>query len=189
MNGRHVIACAATITLTTCCAACASPHPRPGPGKPDGVTATACRPAAAGTRGPGANLPFSPARLQAATVLAARFAAAYDTWSWRQLPAAWLAGLRPMTTSGLYAALIQAATVPGVLAQREATRQAARGTAVAAQIRDLTPGSVTVIVTVRQVITSTSGTTRTAVSFAVTLIPRGGGWVVYDVEPASAGNT
>jgi hypothetical protein len=134
-------------------------------------------------------LPFSPARLQAAAVLAGRFTAAWDSWSWRQSPAAWLARLLPRAAAGLRPALATAADTPGVLARRDAARQAATATPIAAQIRDLTPGSVTIAVTVRQVITSTSGTTQATASFAVTLTPRGTGWAVWDIEPASAGNS
>jgi len=175
------------------CAGCSLLQPRtasPAPARhPAPAHATsAASPPQAPAPGLTAILPVSPARLQAAAALAGRFAAAYDTWSWRQPPAAWLAGLRPMTTSGLYAALAQAADIPGVLAQRDATRQAAAGTATTAQIRDLTPSSVTITVTVRQVITSTSGTTQAGSSFAVTLTPRGAGWAIYDIEPAAAGN-
>ena len=175
------------------CAGCSLLQPRtasPAPARhpaPAHATPAASRPQ---PPAPGltAILPVSPARLQAAAALAGRFAAAYDTWSWRQPPAAWLARLRPMTTTGLYAALAQAAGIPGVLTQRDATRQAAAGTATTAQIRDLTPSSVTITVTVRQVITATSGTTQAGSSFAVTLTPRGAGWAVYDIEPAAAGN-
>ncbi len=134
-------------------------------------------------------LPFPPARLQAAAILAARFTAAWDSWSWRQSPAAWLAALRPMAASSLQAALAQVAGTPGVLAQRTAARQSATATASAVRIRDLTPGSVTLTVTVRQAITSRTGTNRTTARFAVTLTLRGGGWVVWDIEPASAGNS
>ena len=88
-------------------------------------------------------LPFPPARLQAAAVLAGRFTAAWDSWSWQQSPAAWLARLRPMAASSLDPALARAAGTPGVLAQRKAARQTAAATTSALQIRDLTPGSVT----------------------------------------------
>ena len=93
-----------------------------------------------------------------------------------------------MAAASLYPALAQAAGTPGVLAQRDRRppgrrpRPSPRG-----QIRDLTPGSVTVTVTVRQVITSTSGTSQATASLAVTLTPRGTGWAVWDIEPASAG--
>jgi hypothetical protein len=183
--------------LAAACAACAgcsllqSPAASPAPARhpaPAHATAPASPPAAA-SPGLAAILPFSPSRLQAAAALAGRFAGAYGTWSWRQPPAAWLAGLRPMASSGLYAALAQAADTPGVLAQRDARRQAAAGTATAVQIRDLTTGSITLTVTIRQAITSTSGTSQTVSSFAVTLTPQAAGWAVYDIEPASAGNT
>ncbi len=98
-------------------------------------------------------LPFSPARLQAAAALAGRFTAAWDSWSWRQSPAAWLAALQPMAAASLDPALAQAAGDRGVLAQRAAARQTATATVTALAIRDLTPGSVTVTVTAAQVIT------------------------------------
>ena len=134
-------------------------------------------------------LPFPPARLQAAAALAARFTTAWDTWSWRQSPATWLAILRPMAASSLYPALAQAASTPALLAQRTAARQTAAATASALQIRDLTPGSVTITVTIRQVITATSGTSQSTASYAITLTPDGGGWSVWDIEPATAGNS
>jgi hypothetical protein len=133
-------------------------------------------------------LPFPPARLQAGAALAARFAVLWDSWSWRQAPAAWLAALQPMAAASLYPALAQAAGTPGVLAQRAATRQAATATVTSAAIRDLEPGSVTVTVAVAQVITSASGTSQATASLAVTVVPSGGGWLVWDIEPASAGN-
>jgi len=182
---------AAACVLCAGCSLLPSPAASPAPARhpaPAHATAPASPPAAA-SPGVAAILPFSPSRLQAAAALAARFAGAYGTWSWRQPPAAWLAGLRPMASSGLYAALARAAAIPAVLAQRDHARQAAAGTATAVQIRDLTTGSVTFTVTFRQVITSTSGTSRAVSSLAVTLIPQAAGWAVYDIEPASAGNT
>jgi hypothetical protein len=134
-------------------------------------------------------LPFSPARLQAAAGLASRFTAAWDSWSWRQSPAAWLAALRPMAAASLEPVLAQAAGTPGVLAQRTAGRQVAAATVTALAIRDLTPGSVTITVTIGQVITGSSGTSRSAASWAVTLTPAGAGWSVWDIEPAAAGNS
>ena len=134
-------------------------------------------------------LPFSPARLQAAAALAGRFTAAWDSWSWRQPPAAWLAALQPMAAASLEPALAQAAGDRGVLAQRAAGRQTAVAAVTALQVRDLTPGSVTVTVTAAQVITGTSGTTRATAGWAVTLTPSGASWSVWDIEPAPAGNS
>jgi hypothetical protein len=134
-------------------------------------------------------LPFPPVRLQAAVGLAGRFTAAWDSWSWRQSPAAWLTRLRPMASASLEPALAQAAGTRGVLAQRAAARQTATATVTALVIRDLTPGSVTVTATVTQVITGISGTSRASASYAVTLTPAGTGWLVWDIEPAAAGNS
>jgi hypothetical protein len=163
---------------------------------PAAPASTPARPAATASPRPAAAaaqlaslLPFPPARLQAAASLAGRFTAAWDSWSWQQAPAAWLGRLQPMAAAELYPALAQAAGDRGVLAQRTATRQTARATVTALAIADLTPGSVTVTATATQVITSSSGTSRSSAAYAVTLTPQGSGWLVWDIEPAGAGNS
>jgi hypothetical protein len=170
----------------------ASPAPAsrpPATSRPAASAATGSRTTAAPAPPLASLLPFSPARLQAAAALAGRFTAAWDSWSWRQPPAAWLAALQPMAAASLEPALAQAAGTRSVLAQRAATRQTARATVTALQVRDLTPGSVTLTVTVRQVITASTGTTRATATYAVTLTPADPGWTVWDIEPAAAGNT
>jgi hypothetical protein len=185
MTSRRIAACAVAAVLAAGCAACTSAQPRPA-----AASSPPAAPApAAGTPALAALLPFSPARLQAAAVLAGRFTARWDSWSWRQPPPAWLDRLLPLAASELRPALAQASGTPGILAQRHATRQAATATVTGEEIRDLTPGSVTIAVTVRQAITSTSGTTQATAGFAVTLTPHGTGWAVWDIEPATAGNS
>jgi hypothetical protein len=190
-RARSTALLAATVALCPGCSVLA--HPPGGATASPPASSRAARPAAPATSRPVPTaapvLPFSLARLQAAAALAARFTAAWDSWSWRQPPAAWLAALRPMAAASLYPALAQAARPPGVLAQRAAARQAATATVTSAAIRDLDPGSVTVTVAVAQVITSASGTSQSAASLAVTVVPAGSGWAVWDVEPASAGNS
>jgi hypothetical protein len=159
----------------------ASASARPSPATP-GPPSPAAAPADTA-------LPFSPARLQAAASLADRFTSAWDSWSWTIPPADWLAVLRPMAAPELYPALAQAAGTPAVLAQRKAGRQSASAVVSSAQVRDLTPGSVTVTVTVQQDIFSAAGTSQNDASFAVTLTPEGSGWLVWDIEPAGAGNS
>jgi hypothetical protein len=190
MTGRRVTACVMAVILAAGCAACTSRQPPQPPRPPDSASSPPATPTAtAGAPALTVILPFSPARLHAAVALAGRFTASWDSWSWRQSPAAWLARLQPMTASELRPALAHAADTPGLIAQRHATRQAATAATAAAEIRDLTPGSVTVAVTVRQVITSSNGTSQTAASFAVTLTPDGSSWAVWDIEPAGAGNS
>jgi hypothetical protein len=163
---------------------------------PAAPASTAAQPAATASPQPSAAtvplaslLPFPPTRLRAAARLAGQFTAAWDSWSWQQTPAAWLARLQPMAVASLDPALAHAAGDRGVLAQRAAARQTAHATVTALAIRDLTPGSVTVTATAAQVITSSSGTSRSTASWAVTLTPDGSGWLVWDIEPATAGNT
>ena len=160
----------------------------PAPASPPVHAPATATPQPAPTPPLAAILPFSPAQLQAAAVLAGRFTTAWDSWSWRQPPAAWLGALRPLADGSLDPALAQAAGTPGVLAQRKKARQTATATIRAVQIRDLTPGSVTISVTVAQVITSRAGTSQATASFAVTLTPHGSSWMVWDIEPASVGN-
>jgi hypothetical protein len=167
------------------------PHPAASPGpasRPARTPAPATSRPAASVPPPALHLPFSAARLQAAVALAGRFTAAWDSWSWRQSSAAWLAALEPMAAASLEPVLAQAAGTRGVLAQRAADRQTAAATVTALAIRDLSPGSVTITVTVDQVITSRSGTSRASPSWAVTLTPAGAGWAVWDIEPAAAGD-
>jgi hypothetical protein len=176
--------------------ACAGCSLLPQPAGPTAPASTSARPANVATPQPAAALPplasllpFPPARLQAAAALAGRFTAAWDSWSWQQPPAAWLAALQPMAAASLEPALAQAAGDRGVLARRAADRQVAVATVTGLAIRDLTPGSVTVTATATQVVTSSSGTSRTSAGWAVTLTPEGSGWLVWDIEPASAGNS
>ncbi len=175
------------------CGGCSLFPQAAGPAAPASTTA---RPAAMASPQPSAAavplaslLPFPPARLQAAASLAGRFTAAWDSWSWQQAPAAWLARLQPMAVASLEPVLAQAAGDRGVLAQRTAAREVAVATVTGLAISDLTPGSVTVTVTAAQVVTSSSGTSRSSAGWAVTLTPAGSGWVVWDIEPAGAGNS
>lgn len=168
----------------------ASPASPASPAARPAATTAGPQPTAAAAAVPPASLlPFPPARLQAAASLAGRFTAAWDSWSWQQAPAAWLAALQPMAAASLEPALAQAAGDRGVLAQRTAARQVAVATVTGLAITGLTPGSVTVTATAAQVITGSSGTSRSSAGWAVTLTPAGSGWLVWDIEPAGAGNS
>jgi hypothetical protein len=182
----------AVLVLTAVCTACTVPRPAPAqraPGTRPAPSSPAPAPAAAPAPGLAALLPDSPAWIEAAAGLAARFAAAYTTWSWRQPPAAWLARLRPLTATQLYPALARAAGTPGILAQRDHSHLAAAGTVTGERIRDLTPGTVIITVQVRQAISTAAGRSEVPDDLAVTVVRAGGGQAVWDVEPAGAGNT
>jgi hypothetical protein len=138
----RIIAALAVLVLTTACAARTllppAPAQRTAGTRPAPSPAPALPGATAATPGLAALLPASPAWIETAAGLAARFATAYTTWSWQQPPPAWLARLRPITATQLYPALAQAAWTPGILAQRDHSHQAAAGTVTGERIRDLT---------------------------------------------------
>ena len=187
----RIIPALAVLVLATACTACTASAPAPHqcatPARP--ASPAPARTAAAAAPGLAALLPASPAWIEAAAGLAARFAAAYTTWSWRQPPAAWLARLRPITATQLHPALARAAWTPGILAQRHHSHQAAAGTVTGERIRDLTPGSVIITVQVRRAITSTGRLSQAPDDLAVTAARAGGRQAIWDVEPAAAGNT
>lgn len=174
---------AVAAAITAGCMACAlvpprqpapaRPHPQPGAGR-------TC-PAAVPASGLARLLPQSPARLQAAAALAARFAATYDTHRPGEPAGAWLARLAPMATRQLTGTLARAATNPA------AGPPAGSGQAIAERARDLTPASVIFTVQVRAVTAAADRPARTD-AFAVTVTAQGSGWAVYDIEPASAGD-
>jgi len=83
------------------------------------------------------------------------------------------------------------AQLTAVLARAAPWQSAAvtAGTVTAERIRDLTPGSVTITIEIRQSVTASGGRRAVVLSFAVTLTRQpGDGWAVYDIEPATAGN-
>jgi lipoprotein-anchoring transpeptidase ErfK/SrfK len=174
-----------TTTAALCAAGCAAPPPgqsQPGPRRTPECARPAARPAApAGA----ALLPVTPARLHADATLAARFAAAYDTRQPAENPRTWLARLAPMSTPQLAAALARTAATTALWPPGRT--EAAQATAIRA--RDITPESV--IFTIRLRLAITAGTTHqaaTAYLAVTTTAGSAGGWKVYDIEPATAGN-
>jgi hypothetical protein len=185
VRSRSLTRTALTIVTTTaalCAAGCATPPPGHAPRR----TSECARP----TAGPAAPavaalLPVTPARLHAGAALAARFAAAYDTRQPAENPRAWLARLAPMSTPQLAAALAQTAATATLWPPGRT--EAAQATAIRA--RDITPESV--IFTIRLRLAITAGTSHQAATsyLAVTITASSaGGWAVYDIEPATAGN-
>jgi hypothetical protein len=57
------------------------------------------------------------------------------------------------------------------------------------RIRGLTPGSVIIMVQVREIITSAGGRSEVPDDLAITVVRAGGGQAVWDAEPAAGGNT
>lgn len=167
-------AAVAAVVLTVAAAGCTA-IPRQASQPPAAARpATAC-PATS----PAPALPVTAAALAAAISTASRFTAAYYTWPAAPSPRKWLARLRPLATAQLAARLAEAAAT--VTASGQSSTAAVTGDA----IRLVTAGMVIVTVQARQLTAGAAG----EVSLAVTLVPAGSGWAVYDAEPASAGDS
>jgi hypothetical protein len=172
---------APAVALACCsCTFLLPPASAPARARPPSGAVPAARPPAAGSCSPApapqpasSLLPLDAAQLQAAACLAARFAGEYASHPAAQTPAGWLAGLAGMTTPQLQAALRRAAFTPG------GWPPGPDGTVTGVRARDITPAAVTFSVSLGP-----------APGLAITVTPRtGGGWVVYDAEPAADGNT
>lgn len=161
------------------CAACSLLPPANPPVRHTSPPAALRAPAPAAPRDIASLLPVSLPSLQAAAMLATRFAADYGTSRPGESPRAWLSRLRPLMTAQLTATLTRAAPWQ---ARHQATSQI-----TSEQVRDLTAQAAVFTVRVRQHVPG-PGTPATS-GYAVTVIRRPGGhWAVYDIEPASAGN-
>jgi len=132
-------------------------------------------------------LPFTPSQLATASGVAVKFADGYDTFSYSENAASYLAPMRNLITSQLASLLARAYATPGVASLRARSRQVSSGTAVISSLRAFGPSSLTFVVAITQSITDTKGRSQATMDFAVT-VTDSGGWQVSDIELASAGN-
>lgn len=134
-------------------------------------------------------LPFSQADLGHAATATQKFGAAYDTFSYTQNSASYVAPMRGLVTSQLSQTLARAYATPGVAGQRTKQKQVATATAAITALRSFGASSVIFVVSIKQAMTSKQGKSQTTSQFAVTVTDNGGDWLVNDIEPASAGNS
>ena len=159
--------------------------------------ATASAPPAAITASPAAAdgvniyawLPFSQQDLAAAASVATRFGVDYDTFTYTESAAAYVASMSGLITSELAAHLRTAYATPGVATLRTGQKQVSTGTAVIDSLRAFGPSSLTFIITAGQRLVSAQGTTTGSTQYAVTVTGSGTSWQVSDIELESAGNT
>jgi hypothetical protein len=150
--------------------------------------ATTPVPSAAGTPDIYKWLPFTPSELATAAAVAVRFAGDYDTFSYNENAASYLAPMRSLTTSQLASLLARAYATPGVASLRRSTKQVSSGTGAISALRAFGPSSLTFIVAITQSITNTKGHSQSTTDFAVT-VTNSGGWQVSDIELASVGQS
>jgi hypothetical protein len=136
-------------------------------------------------------LPVSPDRISQAARLACAFTTAYTSHHYDQTPEQYLQRFTSMMSPQLRATVEHAASDPAELNRRQRAQEIAVGRAHAQTLRTLGPDSVTFLVVATTHVTTTYATRTETARYALTLTTSGSasgeGWLVYDIEPASAG--
>ena len=133
-------------------------------------------------------LPFTQAELAQAAAVATEVTTDYNTFTYTESAASYVARMNGLITSQLSQTLKNGYATVGVAQTRTSQKQVSSGTATIDSIRTFGSSSITFVVTATQKLTGTQGSTTSSVQYAVTVSGQGGTWQVYDIEPATAGN-
>jgi hypothetical protein len=134
-------------------------------------------------------LPFSQSDLAKAAGVTEAFGAAYDTFSYRESAAAYVAPMRNLATTELTGSLARGYSTLGVASQRTKQKQVSTATAVINSLRSFGASSLIFVVTINQRLHTTQGSSPASSQWAITVVNNAGAWLVNDIEPAQAGNT
>jgi hypothetical protein len=134
-------------------------------------------------------LPFTQSGLAAAAAVVSRFGDAYGTYSYARSASAYAASLQPATAPSLIAQIEAAYAAPGVAAARAGSKQVVVGVATIDAISAFGPTSLTFLVQIAQQITATTGTSQASTRYSVTLTGNETSWQVTSVELATVGNS
>ncbi len=134
-------------------------------------------------------LPFSQSDLAKAAGVTEAFGAAYDTFSYRESAAAYVAPMRNLATTELTGSLERGYSTLGVASQRAKQKQVSTATAVINSLRSFGASSLIFVVTINQRLHTTQGSSPGSSQWAITVVNNAGTWLVNDIEPAQAGNT
>jgi hypothetical protein len=133
--------------------------------------------------------PYTPQALGHAAAVAVQVTKDYNTFTYTENVTAYLAPMNGLITSQLAQTLKNGYTTLGVAQTRTSQKQVSSGGAAISSIRSFGNGSIIFVVNGTQKLTTTQGTTTNSSQYAVTVTGQGSSWQVYDIEPASAGNT
>jgi hypothetical protein len=183
---RHPQAAVSPTAPGTAPSAAPTPTVSAAPASP--ASAAPASPASAGNVNIYSWLPFTQQDLAAAAAVTVRFSVDYDTYTYTENAAGYLAQMRRLITSQLAATLQAAYQTPGVAKLRTSQKQVSTGTAVINSLRAFGPSSMTFIVTAGQRLVSANGTTTGSTQYAVTVTGSGRNWQVSDIELESAGD-
>jgi len=134
-------------------------------------------------------LPFTQQNLAEAAALTVKFCVDYDTYTYTESAAAYVATMNGLVTGQLATTLQASYSTPGVASLRKSQQQVSTGTAAISSLRAFGPDSLTFVVNTTQKLVSSKGTTHGSTQYAVTVTGSGSSWQVDDIELSSAGNT
>ena len=134
-------------------------------------------------------LPFTQQDLASAAAVVDQFGVDYDTFTYTESPASYVAKMNGLITQQLAATLQNAYSTPGTATLRTSQRQVSTATAAIVSLRAFGTSSMTFIVNIGQRLVSSQGSSNSSTQYAVTLTGSGGSWQVNDVEYQQAGNT
>jgi hypothetical protein len=186
-SGGQSAAAASTSPAASAPASTSAPGTTGTTGTP--ASAVTASPAAAGNVNIYSWLPFTQQGLADAASVTMKFAVDYDTFTYTESPAAYVAKMGGLITGSLATTLRASYSTPGVATLRSNQKQVSTGTAVINSLRAFGPSSLTFIVTTGQRLVSSRGTTNGSTQYAVTVTGSGMSWQVDDIELASAGNS
>ena len=170
-----------------------SPTPSPSasvPSPPASVpTAVTVTPAPAGGVDLYSWLPFTRQDLAAAAAVTEKFLVDYNTYSYTESAADYVARMNGLITTEEATTLKGLYATPGVAKIRTDQKQTSTGTASITALRTFGPSSLTFIATGTQHLTTAKGSSNGSAQYAVTVTGSGTSWQVSDIELSSVGQS
>jgi hypothetical protein len=133
-------------------------------------------------------LPFTQQDLAQASAVTTQFAIDYNTFSYHQNAASYVAKMSNLITPQLSQKLQGSYSTLSVAQARNSQKQISTGTASIDSLRTFGASSITFVVTATQKLNSTKGNSTNSTQYAITVTGTGGSWQVFDIELASVGN-
>jgi hypothetical protein len=160
--------------------------PSPPASAPSAVTTT---PASTGGVDIYSWLPFTQQGLAAAAAVTEKFLVDYNTYSYTESAADYVARMNGLITTEEATTLKGLYATPGVAKIRTDQKQTSTGTASITALRTFGPSSLTFIATGTQHLATAKGSSSGSAQYAVTVTGSGTSWQVSDIELSSVGQS
>jgi hypothetical protein len=133
-------------------------------------------------------LPFTQTQLADAVGVVTAFCSAYDTYRYTDSAGSYTGRMNGLVSGSLAGVLRADYETPGVASQRVSQRQVSSGSGTIDSIRSFGSSSIQFVATITQRVVSARGSATNSTQYAVTVVASASGWLVNDIELATAGN-